>query len=63
MGICDGAPSTAVKLEYCLWLCSLANQYWPVGFMFFVVFMSRSTQRLTGSGSGFKAYQKTWPMA
>ena len=28
-------------------------------FMFFCVFMSRSTRRLTGSGSGFKASQKT----
>ena len=35
------------------------NQYWPVGFEGF--FMSRSNRRLTGSGSGLKASQKTGP--
>ena len=38
------------------------DQYWPGGFiMVLCFFISRSTQRLTGSGSGFKASQKTGP--
>ena len=41
---------TAVFLGY--------NQYWPGG-LWFCGFMSRSTRRLIGSGSDFKASQKT----
>ena len=37
------------------------NQYWPGGFMVLWSLMSRSTRRLTGSGSDFKASQKTGP--
>ena len=35
------------------------NQYWPGGFMFFVVLCPGATEGSTVSGSGFKASQKT----
>ena len=35
------------------------NQYWPSGFMVFVVLCPGTTEGSTGSGSGFKASQKT----
>ena len=35
------------------------NQYWPGEFMFFVVLCPRAPEGSTGSGSGFKASQKT----
>ena len=34
-------------------------QYWPDGFMFFVVLCPGTPEGSTGSGSGFKASQKT----
>ena len=34
-------------------------QYWPVGFMLFVVLCPGTPEGSTGSGSGFKASQKT----
>ena len=34
-------------------------QYWPGGFMFFVVLCPGTPEGSTGSGSGFKASQKT----
>ena len=34
-------------------------QYWPGGFMLFVVLCSGTPEGSTGSGSGFKASQKT----
>ena len=34
-------------------------QYWPGGFMLFVVLCPGTTEGSTGSGSGFKASQKT----
>ena len=36
-------------------------QYWPGGFMFFVVLCPGTPKGSTGSGSGFKASQKTGP--
>ena len=33
-------------------------QYWPVGFMLFVVLCPGTLEGSTGSGSGFKASQK-----
>ena len=44
-----------VMLNKCLWLCS----YWPGGFMFFVVLCPEAPEGSTGSGSGFKASQKS----
>ena len=38
-------------------------QYWPGGFMLFVVLCSGTPGGSTGSGSGFKASQKTGQMA
>ena len=38
-------------------------QYWPGGFMLFVVLCPRTPVGSTGSGSGFKASQKTGQMA
>ena len=35
------------------------NQYWPGGFMVFVVLCPGTSEGSTGSGSGFKASQKT----
>ena len=35
------------------------NQYWPGGFMVFVVLCPGTPEGSTGSGSGFKASQKT----
>ena len=35
------------------------NQYWPGGFMIFVVLCPGAPEGSTGSGSGFKASQKT----
>ena len=34
-------------------------QYWPCGFMLFVVLCPGTPEGSTGSGSGFKASQKT----
>ena len=42
--------SVAVFLGY--------NQYWPGGFMVFVVLCPGAPEGATGSGSGFKASQK-----
>ena len=38
-------------------------QYWPGGFMLFVVLCPGTPGGSTGSGSGFKASQKTGQMA
>ena len=38
-------------------------QYWPGGFMLFVVLCPGTPGGLTSSGSGFKASQKTGQMA
>ena len=46
-------------LNSCLWPCSLAVQYWPCGFMLFVVLCPGTPEGSTGSGYGFKASQKT----
>ena len=35
------------------------NQYWPGGFVVFVVLCPGTPEGSTGSGSGFKASQKT----
>ena len=35
------------------------NQYWPDEFIFFVVLCPGAPEGSTGSGSGFKASQKT----
>ena len=51
-------PTTASKCIVCgrvPWL----YQYWPVGFMIFVVLCPGTPEGSTGSGSGFKASQKT----
>ena len=48
----------ALSIVFCgrvLWL----NQYWPGGFMVFVVLCPGTPEGSTGSGSGFKASQKT----
>ena len=45
--------------KICFWPCSLAYQYWPGGFMLFVVLYPATPEGSTGSGSGFKASQKT----
>ena len=37
------------------------NQYWPCEFIFCVVLCPGSPEDSTGSGSDFKAYQKTGP--
>ena len=37
----------------------LLYQYWPGGFMLFVVLCPGTPEGSTGSGSGFKASQKT----
>ena len=48
-----------IKRKFCLWPCSLViTSTGRVG-LWFCGFMSRSTQRLTSSGSDFKASQKT----
>ena len=37
------------------------NQYWPGRFMVFVVLCQGAPKGSTGSGSGFKVFQKTKP--
>ena len=37
------------------------NQYWPGDFLVFVVLCPGTPEGSTGSGSGFKASQKTGP--
>ena len=52
-------PTTASK---CIFFCGRVPwlyQYWPGGFMLFVVLCPGTPEGSTGSGSGFKASQKT----
>ena len=57
--------STLQKLyfgEYSICFCGRVPwlyQYWPGGFMLFVVLCPGTPEGSTGSGSGFKASQKT----
>ena len=53
-----GASQNKNKTNFCgrvPWL----YQYWPGGFMLFVVLCPGTPEGSTGSGSGFKASQKT----
>ena len=48
-----------VPAIYCLWQCSLAVPVLAGGVYSFVVLCPGAPEGLTGSGSGFKASQKT----
>ena len=54
--------TTAASLVYKTYFCGRVPwlyQYWPGGFMLFVVLCPGTPEGSTGSGSGFKASQKT----
>ena len=45
--------------KYCMWRVPWLYLYWPCGLMLFVVLCPGTPEGSTGSGSGFKASQKT----
>ena len=51
--------STLKRLNYFCGRVPWLYQYWPGGFMLFVVLCPGTPEGSTGSGSGFKASQKT----
>ena len=53
---------TCAKIQTVSFVCGRVPwlyQYWPGGFMLFVVLCPRTPEGSTGSSSGFKASQKT----
>ena len=58
IGLSPTPPRRTIGIYFCgrvPWL----HQYWPGGFMLFVVLCPGTPEGSTGSGSGFKASQKT----
>ena len=59
------ALNYSLKYKVVTWMSSFCGrvpwlyQYWPGGFMLFVVLCPGTPEGSTGSGSGFKASQKT----
>ena len=64
-GIEPATPGLEGFSSFC-WICFCGrvpwlNQYWPGDFLVFVVLCPGTPEGSTGSGSGFKASQKTGP--